>query len=42
MSSYLYYYRDAPVFTDGCFNLVARQLVERWASISHIHRPAAA
>lgn len=42
MAQYLYYYRDCIIISDGTFDYVSREMVRKWANLTHVHKPAAA
>jgi hypothetical protein len=38
MASYAYYVQDDPIFTDGFYDSLAKQILDNWDNISHRHR----
>jgi len=39
MSSYMYYEKDDPFLTDGCFDWLCKEPDERWDETDHWHKP---
>lgn len=39
MASWAYYQCDAPLLTDGAFDVLCRMLAENWHAIEHRHKP---
>jgi len=38
MASYAYYVQDDPIFTDGFYDSLAKQILDNWDNITHRHR----
>lgn len=38
MASYAYYVQDDPIFTDGFYDGLAKQILVNWDNITHRHR----
>ncbi len=38
MASYAYYVEDDPIFTDGFYDSLAKQILNHWDTITHCHR----
>ena len=38
MASYAYYVQDDPIFTDGFYDGLAKQILDNWDNITHRHR----
>lgn len=38
MASYAYYVEDKPILTDGCFDRLAKKIVDNWEKIEHYHK----
>lgn len=38
MASYAYYVEDDPIFTDGFYDALAKQILDNWDTITHRHR----
>lgn len=38
MASYAYYVEDDPIFTDGFYDGLAKQILDNWDTITHRHK----
>jgi hypothetical protein len=38
MASYAYYVSDDPILSDGCYDNMSKQLLEKFDSITHYHK----
>jgi hypothetical protein len=38
MASYAYYVQDDPIFSDGFYDALAKQILDNWDNITHRHR----
>lgn len=38
MASYAYYVEDDPIFTDGFYDGLAKQILDNWDTITHWHK----